>query len=493
MVPKFLITALLCISIIGATAQQIAAIDHQRIDQLVKMEMNRWKVPGCALAIVNRNGVLYAKGYGFRNVEKGLPVTPHTVFKIASLTKSFTAAAAGLLVDQKLLEWDKPVKAFLPQLELANRELTGQVTLRDLLSHRTGLYDDDWSWVGDHIGRQRMYEILSVMPQHHPLRTTYSYSNMAYALVGELVAAKSGTSWRSLVREHFFAPLSMTTSGFSHTDSSGLPDFAYGYEYADSSWSFLRGNLSEHYTDSLSVCEAFGFISSSVLDLAKWLNLFINGGSWQGRQLIPAAVFRQLVTPMNYMGPAQHPEETESFYALGWWQNYYKNHQLVQHSGGLSGFKSYLSFMPRDSIGIVLLTNGQPYHFPKALTYDLYDRVLGLSQSHWSQKLLPPQNLADSASQTGADIPGTQPSKPLAAYAGTYQSTWLGTMYVHYQAGELYFQFHNYPHEKLKHAHYNTFYTENKRKQGTGITFQLDHDGNIKALLLNEFLFEKKE
>jgi CubicO group peptidase (beta-lactamase class C family) len=493
MASRVLITTLLFLTCLHMAGQQDTSLLKQRIDQLVNTQLKKWKVPGCALAIVNGKEVVYAKGYGFRDVENKLPVTPNTVFKIASLTKSFTAATAGLLVGQKLLEWDRPVKEYLPQLELANRELTRQVTLRDLLSHRTGIYDDDWSWVGDHIDKKRLYEILSAMPQHSPPRTAFIYSNMTYALVGELVAGKSGRSWRQLVREHFFKPLAMNSSCFSHTDSSGLEDFAYGYEYADSSNTFVRGNLSEHYTDSLSVCEAFAFISSSALDLSQWLRLFINGGTWQGRPLIPTEVYRQLIAPVQYMRAAEYPEVSESYYGMGWQQNYYKGRQLLQHSGGLSGFKSYLSFMPQDSLGIVVLTNGQPYRFPIAVTYDLYDILLNLPGSRWTEKLLPPPGTAGSAPKAAVNVPGTQPSKPLAEFAGTYFSKWLGTMKVTYENGELYFQFHQYPKEKMKHAHYNTFYTEAEREPGNGITFQLDHDGRVKTMLLNEFPFERKD
>jgi CubicO group peptidase (beta-lactamase class C family) len=491
MVHKSSIIVLAFISFLQATAQQKIIINDNRIDQFIENEMSKWKMPGCAIAIVKGKELLYVKGYGFRDVEKKLPVTPYTIFKIASCTKSFTAAAAGLLVQQKLLEWDKPVKEYLPELELVNKELTSQVTLRDLLSHRTGLYDDDWSWVGDHIDKKRMFEILSAMPQQAPLRTSYIYSNMAYALAGELVALKSNSSWRNLISKNFFEPLSFRNTTFSHTEHSGFGDFAYGYEYADSSKSYVRGNLSEHYTDSLSVCEAFGFISSSATDMSKWVRLFINGGNWQGKQIIPANIFEELTRPITYTHPSAYPEVSDGFYCMGWIQNYYKGHQLIQHSGGLSGFKSYMSFMPQDSIGIVVLTNGQPYLFPLAITYDIYDMLLGLPRTLWANRFLPQKDTAISTEKSETNIPGTHPSKPLPEYAGTYYSKWLGNMKVYCENGELYFQFHNYPKEKMKHAHYDTFFTEMERKPGTGITFQLDHDGKIKSMLLNEFLFDK--
>jgi hypothetical protein len=194
------------------------------------------------------------------------------------------------------------------------------------------------------------------------------------------------------------------------------------------------------------------------------------------------------------MEPSPYPEISESFYCMGWLQNYYKDHQLVQHSGGISSFKTYMSFMPHDSIGIVVLTNGQPYRFPKAVTYDLYDMILGLPQSFWADKFFAEQNAETAKKEKVAvNIPGTMPSKPLPEYAGTYHSKWFGNMKVIYENDDLYFQFHNYPKEKMKHAHYDTFYTEAERKPGTGISFQLDHDGKIKTMMLKEFLFEKIE
>jgi len=492
MLRKTIITAFAFFASQCLQGQKTILINNKAIDSFIETEMHKWKVPGCAIAIVKDRELLYVKGYGFRNVEQKLPVTPNTVFKIASCTKSFTAAAAGMLAEKKLLEWDKPVKEYLPQLELADKNTTSQVTLRDLLCHRTGLYDDDWSWVGDHINAKRMYEILSAMPQQTPLRNGYMYSNMAYSLAGQLIAERSNSSWRSVVSSNFFEPLSMNATVFSHHENMGLTDYAYGYEYADTSKSYVRGNLSEHYTDSVSVCEAFGFISSTAADMSKWIRLFINRGNWEGKQIIPENVFAELTKPVNYIGPSKFKELSESYYCMGWIQNYYKKHRLLQHSGGLSGFKSYMSFMPDDSIGIVVLANGQPHQFPMAITYDLYDRLLPLHPTFWSEIFLENQKASDTdAGGRAINIPGTRPSKPLIEYAGTYYSKWLGAMRLFYENGELYFQFHNYPKEKMHYAHYDTFYTEPERKQGTGITFQFDHDGKIKAMLLNEFLLEK--
>ncbi|HEY0677587.1 MAG TPA: serine hydrolase domain-containing protein, partial [Chitinophagaceae bacterium] len=363
-------------------------ISKKAMDHYIEEQMAHWKVPGCAVAVVKGTSLVYVKGFGFRNVESKLPVTPTTVFKIASCTKSFTAAAAGLMVNEKLLQWDVPLRTYLPRLQFMDTLLTSSVTLRDLLTHRTGLYDDDWSWVGDHIDTNRMFEILSVMPQRRQHRSGFLYGNMTYALAGYLCGSRAGSSWRSVIRKYFFEPLGMSSSSFSHNENSGIADFAFGYEWADSTMSYVRGNLSEHYTDSLSASEPFAFISTSVTDLSKWIRLFINGGMWEGKQIIPSALVRQLTTPANYMYGSQDPEITESAYCMGWVSNYYKCHRLLQHSGGLAGFKSYMSFMPRDSIGVVVLTNGQPYRFAEALTYDLYDMLLGLPKSLWLQKFL---------------------------------------------------------------------------------------------------------
>ena len=162
----------------------------------------------------------------------------------------------------------------------------------------------------------------------------------------------------------------------------------------------------------------------------------------------------------------------------------------MQHSGGISSFKTYMSFMPRDSIGVIVLTNGQPFQFPQALCYDLYDRILRLPQTLWTEKFLP-ETKGRSEATKRPQIANTVPSKPLPDYAGIYHSKWLGDMKVLFENGELYFQFHNYPKEKMKHAHYDTFFTEPEREPGTGISFQLDHDGNVKAMLLKEIPFQK--
>lgn len=473
-------------------AQSLPNINPNEIDHLVLSAMQNWHIPGCAIVITSGEEIIYTQGYGYRNVEDKLLITPRTVFKIASCTKSFTAAAAGLLVNKRLLEWDKPLKDYLPDLKLHSEYLTAQVTLRDCLSHRTGLYDDDWAWVGDHIDSNRLYEIIEAMPVRYPFRTNYQYSNVMYALVGSLLTKFSHNSWRELIRNNFFVPLSMESACFSHNQTSGLNDFAYGYEYNEQMNRYVRGNLNEHFTDSLSVCESFGFISASVTDLAKWVQTFISGGKYKSKTIIPGEILNEVLKPHNFISLPEYPELSESYYTLGWIQNYYKGHKLLQHSGGLSGFKSYMSFMPGDSLGIVVLTNGQPYQFPQALTFDLYDRVLGFYKTNWLQrhqiKII--KEIPDSSSSE--KYPGTKPNKPLHEYAGLYHSKWLGNMVVIYYQGELYFQFHQYPPEKMTHAHFETFYTSEFKGSEHGITFLFTHNGEITGLMLNEFKFDKK-
>lgn len=180
-------------------------INNKDIDKYISSTLEEWEVPGCAIAITKADKLLYSNGYGYRDVENKLPVTPNTVFKIASCTKSFTAAATGLLVNQNILDWNEPVKKYLPELEFSTTELTNSTTLRDLLNHRTGIIDDDWSWVGDHIDAKRMLEILSAMPQGQSFRSGYYYNNMAYALAGYLSTVKTNSSWRDLIRKFFFS------------------------------------------------------------------------------------------------------------------------------------------------------------------------------------------------------------------------------------------------------------------------------------------------
>lgn len=484
------ITLIICAFICETTAAQknFAAID-KRVDQYIEQQMAKWKVPGCAVAVVKGKHLLYAKGFGFRNVESKLPVTTATVFKIASCTKSFTAAAAGLEVNDSLLQWDVPLHTYLPRLQFADAELTNTASLRDLLTHRTGLYDDDWSWVGDHIDTNRMFEILSVMPKEKPHRAGFLYGNMTYALAGYLCGLRSGSSWRTVIRNKFFEPLGMSTTTFSHNESSGIADFAFGYEWADSSKAYVRGNLSEHFTDSLSACEPFAFISTSVNDLSKWIRLFINGGLWEGKQIIPSAVMKELTTPVNYMSASRNPEMTESFYCMGWISNYYKCHRLLQHSGGLSGFKSYMSFMPRDSIGVIVLTNGQPYRFAEALTYDLYDILLGLPKSIWLQKLMS-KPAVETDTANALPVISTD-SLQLAEFRGTYFSKLMGNMKVHYEDNALYFQFHRYPKEKLTYTGNHTFFTGTARKPDSIIKFEINNEGKVVSMSVNEFTFEK--
>lgn len=355
------------------------------IDDLVVSELRRWGVPGVAVGALVDGRVTMARGYGWRDLERRLPVTPETVFPVGSVTKPVTATALASLVDDGLLEWDRPVVEQLPGFELADREATARTTLRDLLTHRTGLPRHDLFWYGAGLDRDELVRRLRFLPPSRPFRAAFQYQNLGYVVAGRLAGHVTGTSWESVVRERLLRPLGMRSTNLSVSELSRPPgsapssasstprpaaDFALPYAGAG------RRLRQVPFRNVDAVAPALG-VNSSVDDLLGFLALHLD----DGRPLLRPATVRELHQPQIEMSAPDDPEADgggTTHYTLGLVASDDGGHRLLSHEGGVDGFRARLSLLPDDDVGIVVLANSSADHDLVArLDRELRHRLLG--------------------------------------------------------------------------------------------------------------------
>jgi CubicO group peptidase (beta-lactamase class C family) len=462
-------------------------------DAWMNQTVKDWNVPGIGVAVVVKDKLVFARGYGYRDYEAKLPFTPSTVVPIASNTKLFTATAVGMLVDEGKLDWDKPVRQYVPSAQFYNDELNARVTVRDMLSHRTGITRHDLIWYKSDFTRKELFDRLRFLEPTQPLRTTFLYNNMMYAGSGYIVELLSGKPWEQFVQERIFGPLDMTSSVFSIDELTKLPDHGVPFTERRDSDQLYR---IPYYSEAVGVGPA-GSINSNLTDMSKWLIALMNGGRYAGRQVIPASVVSatlepSIAMPNTALETRGYGELLNSAYGMGRFTGSYRGHLLTYHGGDINGFHSQVSSMPYDSMGVVVLVIGDhaaPLY--NAVSYNVYERLLGLSQTPWSQRLNEIRkqgkqaNMQARAHAGGGQVKGTQPSHPLDDFAGEFENPAYGITTISRKDDGLFFSFHKID-LPLTHFHYDRFDTPDDEQDGKwSVGFLTDPQGEVGKLVMS--------
>jgi len=263
------------------------------LDSYMAQTLKDWNTPGIGVGIVVNDKLVFAKGYGYRDYEKKLPFTPTTLQQIASNSKLFTAVAAGMLVEEGKLTWDKPVRDSVPTIQFYNDQLNNNVTLRDMLSHRTGVTRHDSIWFKSPFTRKELFDKLKYLEPQEPMRETFLYNNLMFSAVGEIIELKSGQRWEQFVREKILTPLDMTSTSYSISDMNQHPD--HGVPFREKRDSFELYKI-PYYEDTEGVAPA-GAIISNIDELSHWLIALMNDGNYNGKQVLPARVLRVTLQP----------------------------------------------------------------------------------------------------------------------------------------------------------------------------------------------------
>lgn len=399
------------------------------LDAAIESAREQWHVPGLAVAIVKDDQVVYLRGFGSKHLGRSDAVDAHTAFTLASTTKAFTAMALGLLVDDGKLRWDDPVVRHLPEFRVADPYVTREVTIRDLLVHRTGIEEMDILWVRGFDTRTSI-EHMQYAKQASSLRSTWAYNNMMYVVAAEVVARVAGMSFQEFVRRRIFEPLGMNDSLFAGPDLES---------HANVTGAHLIERGVARVTDPYVSLEPLGAagIHASAADMAEWLRMLLGKGTFEGKAIVKQETVAEALKPQMLLAGIGYPAARQAnphFYAygLGWFLQDYKGRLLAMHTGSLYGANALAAIVPEERLGLVILLNAGPVEFRHAFMYDVVDRFLNSRGKDWNADLLKlygelrdEENTRRTAALR-ARPPKTRPSLPLADYAGTYADPLAG-------------------------------------------------------------------
>ena len=452
------------------------------LDRLAADVMADWKVPGAAIAVVQDGQVALAKAYGQRDVEANLPVTAATQFVIGSITKSFTATGVALLHNEGRLDWTKPVRDYLPEFRLHDPVATERITIRDLLSHQSGLPRHDWVHLPGDRAPAELLGVMRYLELSLDIRSAYQYSNLCYNVAGLLIERVSGQSYEAFIRARLTDRLGMTV-GFTLDDLEASADAPRPYMmHEDTRLPAMRLPIRT---------TAAGAINSSVTDLANWMRLHLGKGEFNGERLAPAALIDALHAPRVYDAEQGFAEFGEAHYGLGFRCKSYRGDRLVFHGGGWPGWGAQMTLVPDFGIGVAVLTNRSPSEVPTTLTWYVIDRVRGREPIDWRERVRKrreqtiTQMQADKNAREKVRHTNTRPAHDLAAYAGDYEHPAYGLMSIEERGGELHWSWRGM-FAAMTHRHYETFelpeVPDRLLPDRLAITFLTDREGNIVSL-----------
>lgn len=457
------------------------------IDQFILAALADQKIPGASVAVIVGDEVVLLEGYGLRDIEKNLPMTPDTMLPIASVTKQFTVASLGTLVRQGKLEWDKPVRDYLPEFRLHDDYATLRATPRDLVTHRIGLPRHDFAWFGSPSTREDLYGRLRHFPFSKDIRTRFQYNNFMYMTAGYLAGRVAGTSYEDHVRKSLFEPLGMTRTNFSLAEVTKDADHATGYRLDN------KRELDDTEFVSAESMAPTGAINSTARDLARWLRMMLGGGELDGKRILQKSDVEAMMQPNMPIGPSLFPELGYRSYGMGLFVQNYRGYEVASHGGNMPGAATVVAMVPKERIGVVVLTNRSGARLRDGLPYEIIDRLLGLPSANLVARNadLEKKGFAgeDAAKSAGASDrkQGTRPSHALAEYAGRYSDPGYGPIDVKLANGRLSITYNGFT-APLDHWHYDVFQTPEDRTSELDrfrVQFQSDLEGEISALAVS--------
>jgi CubicO group peptidase (beta-lactamase class C family) len=468
------------------------------LDAYVTRSMAAWRVPGLALAVVRHDSVVLARGYGVRTLGRPDPVGPGTLFAIGSATKAFTAMAVAMLVDDGKLRWDDHAVLYLPGFELYDPYVTRELTVRDLLTHRSGLAASDIIAYLDGLSRDSALSRLRYVKPTWSFRSRFGYQNLMYLAAGQLTHRIAGPSWDEVIRRRIFAPLGMVSSNTSIAALEGLADVATPHAEVDDT-------VRPVPYFNLDVIAPAGSINSNIRDMAQWVRFQLAAGRVDDRPLVSPAVFAethtpQTVVPLEGFWKSTAQEAHLLSYGLGWYLHDYRGRKVVQHGGNIDGMTALVALLPEERTGLVVLTNLEGNDLTYALMYRIFDAYLGGPTKDWSATYLAADRelrgdaRREQQEREARRVPGTAPSLALDRYTGTYTDSFAGEGTVRRDSTGMVFHYGRLVAD-LVHWHYDTFEAvwRHRRLGKSWITFTLDDRGRVDELRIPDLVDFKRK
>jgi CubicO group peptidase (beta-lactamase class C family) len=443
-------------------------------DRYVTRALGQWKTTGLAIAVVKDGRIVFAKGYGVREIGRPAPVDTSTLFAVASTTKAMTAAAIGILVDEGKVRWDDPVTKHIPRFRLQDPWVTREITVRDLLTHRAGLDNADYLWYVSDFPIDTIVDRVAMLKPAYSMRSSFIYQNVMYIVAGEVVSAASGMPWAEFVRRRIFEPIGMrntyaVASLVPSGSNAATPHFRYGGD-----------TIAVARRDRSQVLGPAGDVWSNVADMSRWARFLLDSGRVDGKALLEPATWAELFTPQTMVPPDEfYPSQQLTrpawrTYGLGWFQHDYRGRKLDFHTGSLAGMVAIMGLVHEEKFGVFISANVDHAEIRHALMYKAIDTWVAGPGRDWSTDLLAIYDRQrvrrDSvrAANEASRITNTRPSLELSKYAGTYRDPVAGRVHVQVVNGRLRFEASPALRGLLEHWHYDRFRVRyDDRWQGT--------------------------
>jgi CubicO group peptidase (beta-lactamase class C family) len=427
---------LLLLCLIAAVTVNAQTVDRSKfikdsLDIYINKALTNWRIPGAAVCIVKDGKIVLMKGYGIK--ELGLPnkVDVNTLFMIGSNTKAFTATALAMLQAEKKLSLDEKVTKYIPEFKLENKAAGDMAIVKDLLSHRLGFrtFQGDFTFYNTNLSRHDVIEKLGKMKATYPFRTTWGYTNSAFLTAGEIIPRVTGKPWEVYLKESIFAPLGMTNTLALTAEMPKALNRTVPHTLVD-------GRLTAIPYCNIDGLAPAGSISSSVNDMSKWVMALLDNGKVGNRQIIPAAAVAATRQPQDYVSTANYLNGDVGFelYGLGWSLQDYCGRRLVMHTGGVNGYVSSVTLVPKENLGIIILTNTDQNALYEALRWDIIDAFFKNKNYHYNETYLA-YNKTNTTKELAADkklrdstLLNIKPELSAGKYTGKYVNDLYGSL-----------------------------------------------------------------
>lgn len=479
---------------------QLSPSSIQNLDAYIEKARQQWEAPGLAVAVVKDGKVLFAKGYGVRQLGKPEKVDGQTIFAICSTTKAMTAAAMGMLVDEGKVNWDDKVTQHLPDFQLYDSYVTRELRVRDLFTHNAGLGNADFLWGDTDLSSDEVLSRLRLLPPSYPFRGGYTYQNIMYLAAGKLIEKVSGISWEDFVTQRIFQPLGMTNTYANQQRSLVQKDRSTPHYR-------LEGKITPITDSNADAIAPAGAVWSSIEDMAKWTQFVLDSARVNGKRLLNPATYAEWLKPQAIVTdegfyPTQALTKPHwKTYAFGWFQHDYNGRAVSFHTGSLAGTIAILGTIPDEKIGVYVFGNLDHAEVRHAIMYKVFD-VLGGQETgrDWSTEF---KKLYDGLAQKGEAaeqkelakrVMGTKPSLPLEKYVGTYSSPLYGDLKIELKNGQLFAKSSSKASMTLEHWNFDTFQGSwNKAWDGKSfVTFHLNANGEPTKLEMAGVMLARK-
>ncbi len=491
--------ALLAVSTLWPVASlpaQARRPDLAEFDAYVAKAVKAWGIPGLAVAIVKDDSMVFAKGYGVRRLGGSDPVDAHTRFAIGSTTKAMTALSLLMAADDGQVQLDAPVQRYLPALQLYDPVMTRELTVRDVLTHHTGLPGSDQLWSGNDYAIDEIIRRMRFLKPTASFRNRYAYQNVQYAMAGEVLRAATGTAWSEALPKRIWGPIGMRETVPYLAATVGLPNVASPHMIIDTTLQVIDNRTVDPVAPA-------GAVWSNVTDMAKWMRFVLDSGRAGGRRLVTEERFvdwmsPQVVVPKADFYPTTRLSRVQRInYGLGWFLHEYAGDAVAMHTGSIDGMSAIIGLIPERRLGVYVLANVDHAELRHALMLRVFDMYAARAPRDWSTELrvmyqgLADQGAAAERAMVAARVPGTKPTLPLDRYAGTYADSLEGVLKVSVRNGALHATLGKGFGGPLEHWHFDTFMArwDDRRAPPVPLTFTIAGSGSVTSVVMGDATF----